>query len=232
MRGRSPQLGAGWPLGQPLYSGLSVPPPPVSALRVIDEEGMDRLSTAGAAGIDAFLMGRVNFLRRSYGKFGDPRLIFLAAEPLAARISALPSSSASFQFSNLLALIAEMLLAEGRDRITLGRAKFYIERAFDVLLKLDLFSGDVAKAYISNGLHYGVILKSLGQHDDALSIMRVIRELSQQKLSLSPADVVMLDRQEVLMHQDRSLFFKMALQAGSYAAEKPLEYFGTIKRVF
>jgi hypothetical protein len=198
----------------------------------IDDAELDRLSSSRSAGIDAFLLPRLAYLKRVYEKHGDPKIAFMAAEPLCGKLGSLPGATQSFQFSRLLAFLGEMLLAEGKDAANLERAKIYVQRAIEIILRVDVLSVEIIGSYVNYTLHYGVILKALGDPDLAVKHMRVIRQFVTARLGFSDLEVLMLDRQEVLIQQDTILFSRMAEYAKTYVQTRPADYFGTVKRVF
>jgi hypothetical protein len=128
--------------------------------------------------------------------------------------------------------MAEMLLAEGRNASSLERALDHITLALDVLRRVPIWSDETMRAHVSYALHQGVIRKALGRFDESIGGMRKARRLLATRFDVPTIELVMLERQETIMQQERAAFARMAQHATTYARHRPAEYYGTVKRVF
>lgn len=182
--------------------------------------------------VDEFLLPNVAHLRSAYRRTGDPRLTRLAATGLVAEVLAAPAALASFQTARLFALIAETHMDEGRDVSGLEDGLVALSRAKEILGRVDHVSDEVYKARITYALHEGVLKKALGHYDDSISGMRQEKDWLLSRKGVSPVEVVMLDRQEILMQQEASGFRGLLDAAPGYATVKPIEYYATVRRVF
>ncbi|HYD16301.1 MAG TPA: hypothetical protein VEA77_07870, partial [Hyphomicrobium sp.] len=182
--------------------------------------------------IDSILFKYVRYLRGSYRSLGDPVLVYLAAARLESQVRIYHGATSSFQYTKLLALMAEMLVEEGRDEGRLSLALEHIEAAIETLNRVPVMSEEVLGTYVSCYLYRSVIQKALGNYDVSISGLVSSRRTLVSKMEMSNIDLIMLERQEVIMLQDMRLYRRLAENAASYAVLRPMEYYGTVKRIF
>jgi hypothetical protein len=202
-----------------------------------DYSALVRAQTDGPKGsrpidIDRHLLPVVSTLKRIYQNIGNPSMLYLAGYSFVNPLRGVTGTSQSFQFSQLLAFLAEMLLAEGLDAKSLQLGLQHIDEALDLLARIPIWSEEIMRAQISYALYQGVILKALGRFDESIRVMRKNRESLSLIHGATRTDLVMLIRQEVIMNQETKGFAMLADYAGEYRRSHPAEYFGTIKRIF
>lgn len=176
---------------------------PGRLLRVVSDDAsvLDRLSGGTGGRIDAFLLPRLNYLKKSYKRTGDPRIVYLAASGIEQSLSRFPAASKSFQYSRLLAFISEMLIAEGHNAGAISLALNYIETAIEILDAVDVINDETLKARIEYSLYRGIAQKALGKFDESLMGMRATMDHLSTRANYSTVDLIMLRRQEVIMLQ-------------------------------
>jgi tetratricopeptide (TPR) repeat protein len=125
-----------------------------------------------------------------------------------------------------------MLIAQGRDILTLTTALDTVEKALSILDKVPVRDEEIAKAYVEFTLYRAIALKALGEFDEALGEVRSTAQRLRFQQEMSYLELIMLHRQEVMMLQDAKQYQKLAENSQQYANAKPVEYYGTIKRVF
>lgn len=191
----------------------------------------DTIGSGGAA-IDIYLLPKVRALKESLRLLGNPLATRAAAESLAREIGVIPRARRSFQYSRLQSLIADMYIDEGLDAASLAVGLSHIETALETVGCAAIASDEVNRARVYYALQHAVLRKALGQFDDAIAGMRVERQWFVNRLGLSRVDLLLLDRQEVMMHQEIAGFARLAEDAPAYAHLLPLEYYRTLKRIF
>jgi hypothetical protein len=197
-----------------------------------EANALDALASGGTRSLDAFLRPRVRHLRSVFASSGDPRAVYNPSRRLVEVVGPLPASSASYQYSRLLALIAELLIAEGKDISSLMEAEHTLVSAIDILHLIPVISTDILSAHVSYALHLTVARKALGQFEAAVRGLSESKTRLQSRMGLTELDVLMLERQEVIMQQDLGAYRRLAEKSAIYVRERPIEYYATLKRIF
>lgn len=182
--------------------------------------------------IDAFVLRHLHELRRHYTLTGNPQTAYLAAIALADAMAPLRSTHDSFQFAQLQAFIAEMLLAEGRSADRLHAAIRRVECATDIMYSVPVVCTDVIRAEVSAALLHAIARKALGQFDEGVRWLRGTTTYLAKNRSAMHPDLVPLFRQEIMMHQHVAGHQKLLDESVHYRALRPLEYYRSLKRVF
>lgn len=199
---------------------------------IIDQKVLERMSKGGSQEIDIFLMREIYWLRKFYIQTGHPRIIYFAGSKLADIVAPIPGCNCSFQFSQLQALLAEMILAQGQDANSLHVAVNHLEFAFEILNRVQVMSSDVLRAHINNALLLGIARKAFGEMDDSFNgIQKTVQYLKWEK-SATELDLIPLHRQETIMRQTVDGHKQLADNAVKYIVHNPQEYYRSVKRVF
>ena len=171
-------------------------------------------------------------MKRNYKQAGNPWIIYTAALQIIDQVRSYRGSKSSFQFAELLAYAAEMILSEGKSAVTLRRGLSLIFEAQETIARVPVISKEILRARVSYALHEGIILKALGYFDEAIRIMRFRANNLESHYDVSDIETVSLSRQEVIMQQDKRAFARLAENAALYRDTHPAEYYGTLRRIF
>lgn len=185
-----------------------------------------------ARDIDTFLFGQIGKLKREYARSGNPEVIYLAGMELTRRVSEFSNSRFSFQCARLQALLAEMLIAEGRDAVKLNLAVHHIHVALEILRSVDVVDAETIRTWVFCEMLLAVARKALGRPDDALNGIEQASRRLREKLSASELNLMPLRRQQIIMLQKESGHRELAETAVGYRHHDPVGYFGSLKRVF
>jgi hypothetical protein len=207
---------------------ITVTPVPV----IIDGRTLESLAAGGARALDRFLLAETRALETEYKQHGIPRITALAAESLVQATAPLPQSKKSFQTARLHALVADKLIAHGATASDIRVAITSLEIALSILERIQTFSLEMLRAHVSFALLLGVARKAIGEFDEALRFMRETALDLRTSGDARYVDLVSLTRQETIMLQSPRAHRLLASAAISYRDTHPLEYYGSVKRVF
>lgn len=199
---------------------------------ILDRRTLERLEAGGVRALDQFLLREIDILKGEYKRRGNPHIIALAARAVLTAVAPLPQATMSFQAARLHALIGNMLIAQGASAGDLRNALVHLEVALSMLEHIQTFSEELRSAYVSFTLLVGVARKALGEFDESLRIMRGSMVEMLRSGEANQVDLVPLVRQEIIMLQTPSGHRRLASTAIMYRESHPLEYYGSIKRVF
>jgi hypothetical protein len=115
---------------------------------IIDQRLLDAIELGGTRAIDIFLLPWVNQLKDEYKRIGNPILIYQAGKAVCLEIKSMQCCHSSFQYSRLQALLAEMLLASGRDTRTLQIAVAHLESAIETIQRVNTVNSDVVRSHV------------------------------------------------------------------------------------
>lgn len=212
-----------------------IPPSPftfANAPVLVDRKRLEQMAAGGSLEIDAFLLPEIRQLKSEYLKIGNPYLLYLAYRSLSGLVSTFIGSRASIQYARLQLMMAEMLLAQGKDSPSLNLAIFYSELAIETLKNVESISDNLIQTMAYSALMLGVAKKALGHYDDSLKNMRSIATYLTRKRSASKLDLIPLSRQEIIMQQTDKGHVQLLGDAIQYKMFKPCEYYSSLKRVF
>ncbi len=198
----------------------------------ISAEIKNLLADGGKSRFELFLLQQIKKLKKNYSTFGNPGMAYGAGMALFYELKDFQHVKGSYQFARLQGFLSQMLLAEGKGTDGLQLALLHIESAIEALLDISVISEEIIKTHSSFALFKGVILKALGQFDESINSIRSSCNLMVERLGASPVDLIMLTRQEVMMHQTVKGHRILRNNARRYRKQKPVEYYSTIKRVF
>jgi hypothetical protein len=199
---------------------------------IMDQKLLETIEIGGTRAIDKFLLPWVNQLKDEYKRIGNPVLIYQAGKAVCIEIKSIQSCHSSFQYSRLQALLAEMLLASGRDSRTLLIAMSHLECAIETIQRVSTINNDVVRAHVFYVLLLGITKKAVGCFDESLKIMNSAATSLINEGIATELDLIPLRRQEIMMYQTISGYEQLAEDAIKYAVVQPLEYYRSLKRVF
>ena len=199
---------------------------------VVESNVFQRLDSGDAADVDRFLLPQVQSLKREYQHIGDPHILYLAAQGLAATMRPVRPVERSFQYARLLSFLGEMLIAQGRDSRTLSVAADHLDRALDVLRNVSGVNSEVLRAHVQVELLAGIVHKALGDRDVSFRRIERAKRTITHGLGGSPVDVIPLTRQEVIMAQTVEGHRSLLENAYRYREVRPKEHYRSIKRAF
>ena len=206
--------------------------PYTSVPLLFDADTLQQLADGGVRALDAFLTRERAWLRAEYRRTGNPRLIALAGLSVLRAVKDFPSCRLSLGYARLCSLVASMLIASASSIADIRQASEQLDKALSVISELDLSKSSPREAYVGAVLLAGVARKAVGQFDEAISFLRRSKAQLLRAGSTSVVEMVPLVRQEVIMQQDDAGHRMLASQALLYRNTHPLEYYGSVKRVF
>jgi len=199
---------------------------------IIDQRLLEIMDAGGPRKIDAFLFPWVRHLKDEYKRTGNPVIIYQIGSSVSDKIVLLQCCHYSFQFSQLQGLLAEMLLAHGKDASSLRTAVCCLETAIETAQRVGVINDKIVRAHVFYALLLGIARKALGHFDESLKGMRNTAKDLVCKSAATDIDLISLRRQEIMMHQTVAGHEQLAEEAIQYAALQPLEYYRSLKRAF
>lgn len=168
-------------------------------------------------------------VRRFYVAFGDPRMAYLAGRDLAEIGVTFPASSTVIALYE--SMLAEYLIATGSSPAILLDAEAHLVRAQSHAERAPASDETRVRALSKVMLLRAVVEKALGRHDASLRLIHDHRSTVWWRDHSSTPTSIALDRQWVMMTGDLEEHMALLAAARSYAEDRPLEYFRTVKRV-
>lgn len=199
---------------------------------IVGRNTLEKLASGGSRAIDIFLLPEIRLIRNEYKRSGNPYIVYLAANSVANIVKPFKGSHSSFQYSQLLALMGELALAQGSHADIIHVAIYHIESAIEIVNQVDSFCNEIIAAEVNYCLLLAVAEKVLGNHGESLSYLHAVIKHLAAKRYASELDLVPLRRQEIMMHQTIGGHRQLAEDAVQFHRLNPLEYYRSIKRVF
>jgi hypothetical protein len=197
----------------------------------LGEKEKNFLNDTNPFGFDLFIRPLVSSIKDDYKTTGDPLLILQTTSRLVQELENIPKKNNSIEYSKLLSVHSQMLLAIGKDELLLKSALDIICQAIEICLYNNVISEDTNNELVKNTLIFAVILKALGDFDYSIKSMNDLSHLFLNKRGISKIELISLQRQEIMMHQTINGHKKLLEEAPFYKNLKPIEYYSTLKRI-
>lgn len=200
---------------------------------VITTSDKEALSKSNSEKFDDFFRPIVFELKKHY-KSGTmtPLEILNICYKVSEEVDLIKSHKTSFPFAQLLSIQGQMLLSIGKNKDLLKEALANINKAIEICYNIKDFSIEINKEIVKNTLVQAVILKALGEFADSIKSMNENSKILLDKRGISKVELIMLQRQEIMMNQSEKGHFKLLEEVPYYKNLKPVEYYSTLKRIF
>jgi hypothetical protein len=193
-------------------------------------ENTERMLNAKPLELQIILFDKISEFTRLYHQFGNPILIYEAANALAQKCAGFLDAK-PFELGRLHALLGYLLINADPDIKAIKQAREHLEIALNIIDNQQMFNQEILKVYLRASWLHAVAIKIEGDFDTAFNLLINKLEDKQLKRLAGIHDAIPLVRQRVIMEQTKSAHDELFNSAQGYK-KNAAEYFHSVRRVF